>query len=268
MGDDPPDKTADRNPVSESTARQIQTPGQSSLVRSSLNHSKSRPRRKVLTQFFVTGATPVQSARPSNARPHSGFTEARYGNNPNHPAMNMGSMAYALPGHHSPQYEQPMSQYPAHGQGMMYPMPPIPMAPYGHNSGGMAYAVPYPAYPPYAIPQHPGQAQHGTHYQPYVSNSSMQSVGPGQAPSYGPGYYPQSAYGTPCGVPLAGQMLQSGSISHAHNSSKSSSLRKEADKRVADLEYDVSKTIVDGSNPMKSVPQTLLPGKKELDFLL
>jgi hypothetical protein len=45
-------------------------------------------------------------------------------------------------------------------------------------------------------------------------------------------------------------------------------LRKEADKRVADLEYDVSKTIVDGSNPMKSVPQTLLPGKKELDFLL
>ena len=261
MGDDPPDKASDRNPVSESTARQIQTPGQSSLVRSSLNHSKSQPRRKVLTKFPVTGATPVQSTRPSNARHHSGFTEARYGNNPNPSPMNMGSMAYALPGHHSQQYEQPMSQYPAHGQGMMYPMPPIPMAPYGHNTGGMAYAVPYPAYPPYAIPQHPGQAQHGTHYQPYVSNPSMQSVGPAQAPPYGSGYYPQSAYGAPCGVPLAGQMLQPGSISHAHKSPKPGSLRKEVDKRVADLEYDVSKTIVDGSNPMKSVPQTLPSGK-------
>ncbi|KAJ6086899.1 hypothetical protein N7467_005813 [Penicillium canescens] len=229
MGDDPPDKTSDRNPVSESTARQIQTPG----------------------------ATPVESTRPFNARHHSGFTEARYGNNPNPSLMNMGSMAYALPGHHSQQYEQQMSQYPAHGQGMMYPMPPIPMAPYGHNTGGMAYAVPYPAYPPYAIPQHPGQAQHGTHYQPYVSNPSMQSVGPAQAPPYGSGYYPQSAYGAPCGVPLAGRMLQPGSISHAHKSPKPGSLRKEVDKRVADLEYDVSKTIVDGSNPMKSVSQTL-----------
>src|SRR4051794_14620717 len=104
MGDDPPDKTSDRNPVSESTARQIKTPGQSSLVRSSLNHSKPQPRRKVLTKFPVTGATPVQSTRPSNARHHSGFTEARYGNNPNPSPMNMGSMAYALPGHHSQQY--------------------------------------------------------------------------------------------------------------------------------------------------------------------
>lgn len=137
---------------------------------------------------------------------------------------------------------------------MMYPMP---MAPYGHNTGGMAYGMPYPAYPPYAIPQHPGPVQHGTHYQPH--GTQMQNLSPGQISPYGSGYYPHSPYPAPYGHGIlpVGPMPQTASPIRTNTSSptKPGSLRKEVDKRMADLEYDVSKTIVDGSNPMKLVPQ-------------
>ena len=142
---------------------------------------------------------------------------------------------------------------------MMYPMP---MAPYGHNSGGMAYGMPYPVYPPYAIPQYPGP-QHGTHYQPHGTQiQNMQNFSPGQLSPYS--YYPHSAYGVPYGVPPPGQIPQAATPVRTNTSSppKPGPLRKE-DKRV-DLEYDVSKTIVDGSNPMKLVPpkpQPLLSGE-------
>jgi hypothetical protein len=179
-------------------------------------------------------------------------------------------MGYSLPGHHSQGYtHQPMHQYPAvQGQGTMYPMP---MAPYGHNPGGM-YGMPYPVYPPYAIPQYPGP-QHGTHYQPHGTQmqtmqnmQNIQNFSPGQISPYG--YYPHSPYGVPYGVTPTGQIPQAASPVRTNTSSppKPGPLHKE-DKRV-DLEYDVSKTIVDGSNPMKLAqpkPQPLLSG--ELSFL-
>ncbi|KAJ5372105.1 Nucleotide-binding alpha-beta plait [Penicillium concentricum] len=207
----------------------------------------------VPSEKTADGTAPVseQGASPASARPnvrhHSSFAEARYGTASS--PLNMG-MGYSLPGHSqgSP-YDQSMHQYPAaHGQGMMYPMP---MPPYGHNSG-MTYGMPYPAYPPYVIPQH------GTHYQPH--GTQMQNLSPGQISPYASGYYPPSPYGTPYGhgVPT-GQMPQASPPVRATSSSpsKPGSLRKEADKRMVELEYDVSKTIVDGSNPMKSVPQPL-----------
>ncbi|CAI7657177.1 uncharacterized protein N7487_009674 [Penicillium crustosum] len=198
-------------------------------------------------------ATSPTSARPPNVRHHSSFAEARYGTP--HSPLNMGNMGYFLPGHHPQGYDQSMHQYPtAQGQGMMYPMP---MAPYGHNTGGMAYGMPYPAYPPYAIPQHPGPVQHGTHYQPH--GTQMQNLSPGQISPYGSGYYPHSPYPAPYGHGIlpVGPMPQTASPIRTNTSSptKPGSLRKEVDKRMADLEYDVSKTIVDGSNPMKLVPQ-------------
>ena len=101
-------------------------------------------------------------------------------------------MGYFLPGHHSQGYDQSIHQYPTpQGQGMMYPMP---MAPYGHNTGGMAYGMPYPAYPPYAISQHPGPLQHGTHYQPH--GTQLHNLSPGQISPYGSGYYSHSPYPT------------------------------------------------------------------------
>ncbi|KAJ5971150.1 uncharacterized protein N7479_001068 [Penicillium vulpinum] len=210
----------------------------------------------VSSEKTADGTAPVSeqdaspaSARPSNARPYSSFAEARYGTAPS--PLNMGNMGYSFPARHS--QGSPYDQYSAHGQGMMYPMP---MAPYGHNSG-MAYGMPYPAYPPYAIPQHPGP-QSGTHY---PHGTQMQNLSPGQVSPYGSGYYPHLAYGPPYGHGVSpGQMPQAASPVRANPSSpsKPGSLRKEADKRMAELEYDVSKTIVDGSNPMKLVPQPLL----------
>ncbi|KAJ5680350.1 hypothetical protein N7536_011489 [Penicillium majusculum] len=198
-------------------------------------------------------ATSPTSARPPNVRHYSSFAEARYG--AAHSPLNMGNMGYFLPGHHSQGYDQSIHQYPTvQGQGMMYPMP---MAPYGHNTGGMAYGMPYPAYPPYAIPQHPGPVQHGTHYQPH--GTQMQNLSPGQISPYGSGYYPHSPYPAPYGHGMfpPGPMAQTACPVRTNTSSpsKPGSLRKEADKRMADLEYDVSKTIVDGSNPMKLAPQ-------------
>lgn len=50
-------------------------------------------------------------------------------------------------------------------------------------------------------------------------------------------------------------------VGQTQTASPKPDLRKEADKR-AQLEYDVSKTIVDGSNPMKLVqPQPCLSGE-------
>ncbi|KAJ5425485.1 hypothetical protein N7465_000555 [Penicillium sp. CMV-2018d] len=210
------------------------------------------------------GAAPISehaasptSARPPNVRHHSSFAEARYGTA--HSPLNMGHMGYFFPGHHSQSYDQSIHQYPTpQGQGMMYP---LPMAPYGHNTGGMAYGMPYPAYPPYAIPQHQGPVQHGTHYQPH--GTQLHNLSPGQISPYGSGYYSHSPYPTPYGHGMlpAGQMPQTASPVRTNTSSpsKSGPLRKEADKRMAELEYDVSKTIVDGSNPMKLAPQPQPP---------
>ncbi|KAJ5424873.1 Nucleotide-binding alpha-beta plait [Penicillium cf. griseofulvum] len=193
------------------------------------------------------GTAPVsEQAPPASARPNvTSFAEARYGTASS--PLNMG-MGYPIPSHHlqdSPYDHQSMHQYPAAGQGMMYPMP---MPPYGHNPG-MVYGMPYPAYPPYAIPQR------GTHYQPH--GTQMQNLSPGQISPYGSGYYPHSPYGSPYGHGVsASQMPQAASPVRTNTSSpsKPGSLRKEADKRMSELDYDVSKTIVDGSNPMKLVP--------------
>lgn len=51
-------------------------------------------------------------------------------------------------------------------------------------------------------------------------------------------------------------------VGQTQTASPKQDLRKEADKRAVQLEYDVSKTIVDGSNPMKLVqPQPFLSGE-------
>ncbi|KAJ5124596.1 Nucleotide-binding alpha-beta plait [Penicillium bovifimosum] len=223
MGDVPPDKVSDGTAASESNG-----PG--------------------------PDASAAVIARPSNVRHPSGFTEARYGTAT---SLNMGNMTYVLPGH---QYDQPMHQYPApHGQGMVYPMP---MAPYGHNSGTMAYGVPYAAYPPYAIPQPTGITQHTNPYQSYASQ--LPNTSPSPASPYGSGYYPPSPYGAPYGqgmhpatqVPPAGSAFRR---TQTDSPSKPNSLRREAEKRPTNLEYDVSKTIVDGSNPMRAPQSQSLP---------
>lgn len=51
-------------------------------------------------------------------------------------------------------------------------------------------------------------------------------------------------------------------VGQAQTALSNPDIRKEADRRTGHLEYDVSKTIVDGSNPMKLVtPQPFLSGE-------
>lgn len=217
MGNDPSDKETD-TPGSE-TARS----GQSHAMKpGSLTHLLAAP-----------------STRP-NVRHVSGFTETRYGSTS---PLNMGTMSYALPGHHS-QYD-PM-QYPA-GQNVMYPMP----LPYAPNTG-VPYGLPYP-YPHYLAQQPP----HGHHYQSYA-NQHLHNIP--QSSPYPQSYYP---YGNRAGH--RDQIHTGSPVGRTQTNANPSAkldLRKESEKQMTQLEYDVSKTIVDGSNPMKlGPPCPLLSGE-------
>ncbi|KAJ6106736.1 hypothetical protein N7512_010253 [Penicillium capsulatum] len=114
----------------------------------------------------------------------------------------------------------------------------------------LAYGMPYgQAYIPYSMPQHAGVAPHG-HYPPFVT---------GQTPMYGAAYYhpsyhaPYSAGGFPMANPPWPPAAARPS-SHPSSSSSSSPSKKDANRRTAKAEYDVSKTIVDGSNPSRLAP--------------
>ncbi|EPS31321.1 hypothetical protein PDE_06276 [Penicillium oxalicum 114-2] len=180
-------------------------------------------------------------------------------------ALNMNHMAYALPTHQSPtspfEVQQLPPQYPpTHPQVLPYPMQS--MGHYaGSNAGGnMPYAMPYASgYMPYPMSQ-PGPAQHTTgHYPQYVPNPTMQMV-PGQVPPYGAGYYlpgyvPLSRHGSqsePVQLRnIPGNQSQQGSFSQPVSGAASGTSRTNTDKRGTGGDYDVSKTIVDGSNPKR-----------------
>ncbi|KAF3391319.1 Zinc finger CCCH domain-containing protein 45 [Penicillium rolfsii] len=201
---------------------------------------------------------PGYSTHPST----STFPSGRYG--PPSP-LNMNNMTYSLPNHQSPsspfEGQHLIHQYPsAHPQSLVYPIQSMGQYP-GPNSGGnIPYAVPYaPGYVPYSM-QPPGAVQHITGpYPPYVNNPTMQNMGPGRAPAYGSGYYhpgyaPPPRHGSQSGpvrMRHSGSQSRQGSLSQA---TPAENVKKDTDKRALDGEYDVSKTIVDGSNPMKLAP--------------
>lgn len=87
----------------------------------------------------------------------------------------------------------------------------------------------------------------------------------GHSPSYGPGYY-HPGYSVPYGpgaLPVPTPMRQpprQGSASGSRGSSSTSPSKRDVDKQTAE-EYDVSKTIVDGSNPMKLAAGSNASGK-------
>lgn len=181
-------------------------------------------------------------------------------------------MAYALPDHHSQpspfETHHIAPQYPSapHTSGVVYHMPAVGQFPGQNLSGSVPFNMPFtPSYPPYTLAQ---QGQHvGGPYPPYVANPSMQGIGAGHSPVYGAGYYPHPPYATPYGNgahPLAGQQRQ-GSFSARQGPRTPAGnppLSNRGDDRGAsEAEYDVSKTIVDGSNPLRHVQPSLAPGK-------
>jgi hypothetical protein len=204
---------------------------------------------------------PGYSTHPST----SAYPPGRYG--PPSP-LNMSNMAYSLPNHQSPsspfEGQHLIHQYPsAHPQGLVYPIQFMGHYP-GPNSGGnVPYAVPFaPGYVPYSM-QHPGAVQHvAGNYPQYINNPTMQNMGPGQGPAYGasyyhPGYAPSSRHGSQSGpvqMRHLGSQSRQGSLSQGTSAGNIGHTKQDTDKRVLDGEYDVSKTIVDGSNPMKLAP--------------
>jgi len=147
------------------------------------------------------------------------------------------------------------------------------MGPYSGPShgGGMPYGTSFtPTYTPYGMSPHSGTGQPvGGHYPPFITGPPMQGMRPGQALVYGTAYYPTpytASYGH--GVyPSTGQPRPPGPPSRpaSRAPSRTSGLSKsDNDKRTGQAEYDVSKIIVDGSNPMKlGQPALVLPGKED-----
>lgn len=170
--------------------------------------------------------------------------------------MNMNHMAYSLPNPQSqpspfePHLVNPYPPVPA--QGPIYPIQS--MGHYPGQASGVPYSMPYaPAYPPYGLPQHPGTAQHGGgQYQSYIANRPVQNIGTAQHPAYGNSYYTHP-YATNFGhaTPLAGQVQQQAQAHQGSQGPPPMNVKLKEDRRASELDYDVSKTIVDGSNPSR-----------------
>lgn len=225
--------------------------------------------------FDVADVTTASKSTPSGYPAHPSNSTypvpGRYG--PPSP-LNMSNLAYSLPNHHSPsspfEHQHLIHPYPSgHPQGLVYPIQN--MGHYSPNDGGSApYAVQYaPVYGAFPM-QHPGSVQHAGHYPQYVANLSMQNMGPGQGPPYVTGYYhpgytSPSRHGSLSGsTPMRhmGSQSRQGSFSQGPQAVNMGPPKRKTDKRVVDEEYDVSKTIVDGSNPMKLAQPSSLPSGK------
>jgi hypothetical protein len=218
----------------------------------------------------VTNSKYAQSGYSGHPSTSVYLAPGRYG--PPSP-LNMSNMVYSLPNHQSPsspfEGQHLVHQYPpAHPQGLGYPVQSMGHYAGPNSAGSGSYAVPFaPGYAPYSM-QHPGTVQHVPgHYPQYMGNPSMPNMGPGQPPTYGPGYYhqgyiPSSRHGSQSGpvqMQHSGSQSRQGSLSQGHSVLNQGSTNKVTDKRVSKEEYDVSKTIVDGSNPMKLAQLSSIP---------
>ncbi|KAJ5122834.1 Nucleotide-binding alpha-beta plait [Penicillium atrosanguineum] len=237
-----------------------------------INSTRAGGKSSPLAPMPNVSSTPgtVQPARPVHGQPSStGYPgPGLYGPSS---SLDMGNMAYSLPTlqSQSPYDQQHLVQFPspAHAQGLVYPV--ASMGPYpGQNPGGMPYGVRFATpYSPYALPQHSGAGGPvGGHYPPFVTSPSMQTMGPGQAPVYGATYY-HAPYTTSYGQgphPSTGHSRPPGPHSRPASRARAPpkiavSTQSDTDKQAAE-EYDVSKTIVDGSNPMRlGHESTILP---------
>ncbi|KAJ6172254.1 Nucleotide-binding alpha-beta plait [Penicillium chermesinum] len=171
-------------------------------------------------------------------------------------SLNMGNMAYSLPGHHSqssPFEPHLVHQYNSspHAQAMMYSIQSMGHYP-GAPGGGVPYGIPYaPAYAHYPAHQlGPAQYSSGPYY---GGHSPMHNVGTNQGHVYAGSYYAHTypgTYGPPQTGPMPQNRTQSRPASKEYPKANFNIPKKETERR-GDAEYDVTKTIVDGSNPSR-----------------
>ncbi|PWY64476.1 hypothetical protein BO70DRAFT_375160 [Aspergillus heteromorphus CBS 117.55] len=219
----------------------------------------------------------LETSRSDNAQnrfeTRTYMTQSAHGNVPS--PLDMRDVRSILPGlqSHSVPYEQLPIQQPfaptAHPHGVVYAMHPLASFPGAPMNASMSFNAPfYQFYPPYIQQQHGGShLPRG----PVVDQSLMPHSPshlnvniPGQASGYGHRYYLQSAYmaaselGT--GPPVMASSSQQNSciqysgLQSSNSPRTSSGPRKGKKQRSLNIEYDVSKTIVDGSTPMRPIP--------------
>lgn len=189
-------------------------------------------------------------------------------------AMNMEGLRSALPGYQPnmisyDQYHHMQSQFAVQSPGVYYPIHPAPSFRGGEQATDSrlpAYLVPYPVVYPQYFPQ-PHQQPSYPGFPTYVHSPpphpGVNAPMFGQTAGYGSGFYPspyQTMLGHSPGPPPRPQMSPRSGSQHSDPRRPTSSgpaptlhperPRRPTPKRAATS--DSSKTIVDGSNPMKS----------------
>ncbi|PYH81399.1 hypothetical protein BO82DRAFT_284251, partial [Aspergillus uvarum CBS 121591] len=184
-----------------------------------------------------------------------------------HSGSNISGSRSVLPAYqlHPILYEQhPMQQQYVPSvlpHGVVYPIHALSSYASATMNANMAFGAPFPFYAPY-VQQHHQQHQHqDPHiqhstpgYQPLAPNASshLNVHSPSQVPSYPQGYYPQTSSATASkSIPAPPSMSGSNHRPlRGHIAEKATDLERET--RHSNTDYDVSKTIVDGSTPMRS----------------
>jgi hypothetical protein len=188
-------------------------------------------------------------------------------------AMNMGDMRSTLPGYNQPPMQSPYVPAAIHQHGVLYPLQPLASFPDATSARTVPYNAHYSQmYIPYAQQPQQHQQQHQHHqspslphgipdYQLFVPNMAAPSNVPisNQTIVFGLGYYPQHLYTAPVGHGQGppGTSMYLPPSSPYHNTSglaaqvPPSLPRESRTKSPTIAGYDVSKTIVDGSTPMR-----------------
>ncbi|RAH69022.1 putative YT521-B-like splicing factor [Aspergillus aculeatinus CBS 121060] len=208
-----------------------------------------------------------QAAQTDNKHSHSdGHAYASFCAPGNlHSDSNISGSRSVLPAYqlHPILYEQhPMQQQfipTVLPHGVVYPIHALSSYAPATMNANMAFGAPFPFYAPYVQQhqQHQQQDPNVQHsnpgYQPLAPNSSshLKVHTPSQAP-YSQGYYPQTSSAT---APKPSPAPPSMSVSNhrplrGHIVKTATDLDRES--RHSNTDYDVSKTIVDGSTPMRS----------------
>ncbi|KAJ5117497.1 Nucleotide-binding alpha-beta plait [Penicillium atrosanguineum] len=207
-------------------------------------------------------ALPPKPARPANGKNQPSSTVfPRFNLHESRSCLNIVTSAYSLQAHQTQMllYDQQhlAHQYrtPFHTQELNCPI--VYMGPGLNNGTGVLYGAVWPTYLPYLTPQYSGMGQ------PVVRHII------GQAPAYGGVYY-QKPYAasyekevlpsTAHLRPLRSQFLgvsQMPPTTAALTSGLPASPKSCSYQRTAEAEYDVSKTIVDGSNLKRSDPYAI-----------
>ncbi|GFF99881.1 cleavage and polyadenylation specificity factor CPSF30 [Aspergillus udagawae] len=233
-----------------------------------LGHSRARQ------PLSDTGTFPRNPPRSENVDKHP----ESHGRGAPPSAMNMGDMRSTLPGYNQPPMQSSYVPAAIHPHGVLYPLQPLPSFADSTSSRTVSYNAHYSQmYIPFAQqPQHPQQQhQHHHHhhhhqstslqhgipdYQLFVPNMTAPSNVPlsNQTIVFGLGYYPQHIYTAAVGHGQGppGPSIYLPPSSPYHNTSGlaaqvPSGLPREDWQKSLTANYDVSKTIVDGSTPMR-----------------